>query len=273
MLARIYRYWRALGTGLCFALFGISSVVANFTVLPVMLLWPAAPATRQRRIRIFISYSFRCLLATIAMLRLGRVEVEGKEWLIQAQGKLVVATHPMYLDVVALISLLPTVDCVVKSATMRNPFTRYFAKAAGYISNGDSVSLIDTCVKSMQNGHTLIVFPAGTRSIPGEPLHFKRGAAQIAVRSHCEIFPVVIHCSPPALIKNTQWYQVPDQPWRLLIKAYPPQILTALEYSSDLPYGIAARHLTRVLEDFFKQQLTSYEHTNPRTETAHHRYA
>ncbi len=273
MLAKLYTYWRALGTGLCFAGFGICSVVANFTVLPALLLWPAAPIKRQQRIRIFISYSFRALLASIAMLRLGWVEVEGQEWLAQARGKLVVATHPMYLDAVALISLLPMADCVVKSSTMRNPFTRYFAKAAGYISNGDSVSLIDICVNSMRNGHTLIVFPAGTRSIPGEPLHFKRGAAQVAVRSHCKIFPLVIHCSPPALIKNTQWYQVPNRPWRLLIKAYPPQMLAALEYPSDSPNGVAARHLTRALEDFFKQQLANHEYPNPRTETAHHRYA
>ncbi|HVC37864.1 MAG TPA: lysophospholipid acyltransferase family protein [Gammaproteobacteria bacterium] len=273
MLNRLYMWWRALGTGLCFAGFGICSLIATLTVLPVMLLWPATPTTRQRRTRVFISYSCRTLLAAIATLRLGWVEVEGREWLAQVQGKLVVATHPMYLDVVALISLLPTVDCVVKSATLRNPFTRYFVKAAGYISNADSVSLVDACINSMRNGRTLIVFPQGTRSIPGEPLHFKRGAAQVALRSHCEIMPVLIHCSPPALLKNTQWYQVPDRPWRLLVKAFPPQTLAALGYCDDLPYGVAARHLTRTLENFFNQQLANHEYANPRTETAHHRFA
>lgn len=273
MVARLYRWWRSLGTGLCFAGFGICSLIATPTVLPVMLLWPASPEKRQRRIRIFISYSFRALLAAITALRLGRVEVEGREWFAQVQGKLLVATHPMYLDVVALISLLPDVDCVVKSATLRNPFTCCFAKAAGYISNEDSVSLVDACINSILSGRTLIVFPQGTRSIPGEPLHFKRGAAQVAVRSHCEIMPVLIECSPPALLKNTQWYQVPSRPWRLLVKMYPPQTLAALGISDDLPYGIAARHITRNLESFFNQQLTSHEYHNSGTETAHHRFA
>ncbi|HVA54649.1 MAG TPA: lysophospholipid acyltransferase family protein [Gammaproteobacteria bacterium] len=273
MLAKLYMWWRALGTGLCFAGFGICSLIATLTVLPVILLWPATPATRQRRIRVFISYAFRALLAAIATLRLGWVDVEGREWLAQAQGKLVVATHPMYLDVVALISLLPAADCVVKSKMLRNPFTRFFAKAAGYISNEDSVSLVDACINSMQSGRTLIVFPQGTRSIPGEPLRFKRGVAQVALRSHCKIMPVMIHCSPPALLKNTPWYQVPDRPWRLLIKAYPPQTLAALGHCDDLPYGVAARHLTQTLENFFNQQLTNHEYANPRTETAHHRFA
>jgi 1-acyl-sn-glycerol-3-phosphate acyltransferase len=273
VLHKLYRIWRALGTGSCFAGFGLCSLIATPTILPAMLLWPGSPATRQRRIRIFISYSFRTLLAVIAALRLGHVEVQGRESLNHAHGRLLVATHPMYLDVVALISLFPTVDCVVKSSTLRNPFTRYFAKAAGYISNIDSTALVDVCIESMRKGQTLLVFPEGTRSIPGEPLHFKRGAAQIAIRSRCEIMPILIECTPPALLKNTQWYQVPDRPWRLLVKIYPPQSLATLGHIDALPHGLAARRLTRTLENFFNQQLANHEYADPRTETAHHRFA
>jgi 1-acyl-sn-glycerol-3-phosphate acyltransferase len=158
----------------------------------------------------------------------------------------------MYLDVVALLALLPTADCVVKSAMLRNPFTRYFVRAAGYISNADSAHLIDACINSVQSGQTLILFPEGTRSIPGAALHFKRGAAQVAVRSNCEILPVMIHCTPPALLKTTHWYQVPDQPWRLLVKVCPPQTLATLGHLDELPHGIAARQLTRTLEKFFQ---------------------
>jgi len=273
MLTRLYHLWRALGTGACFAGYGICSVFANVTVLPVLLLWPATPAVRQRRFRIFISYTCRLLLGAIAGMGLGRVEVENRELLDQADGKLIVATHPMYLDVVALIALLPTADCVVKSAMLRNPFTRNFVKGAGYISNADSVGLIETCINSLRRGQTLIVFPQGSRWVPGETLHFKRGAAQVAVRSHCEIMPVFMHCSPPALLKDTQWYQVPDRPWRLLIQLHPPQTLNALGKLDELPYGVAARHLTRTLETFFTRQLASHEYLNPRTETAHHHLA
>jgi 1-acyl-sn-glycerol-3-phosphate acyltransferase len=273
VLAKLYRGWRAVGTGLCFASYGLCSLIANVTVLPVLLLWPATPQVRQRRTRMFISYTCRALLAAIAGLGLGKVEVEGREWLAHADGRLVVATHPMYLDVVALISLLPTADCVVKSALLRNPFTRNFVKAAGYISNADSVGLVDACIDTLRNGHTLIVFPEGSRSTPGEPTNFKRGAAQIAVRSHCEILPVLIRCLPPALLKSTQWYQVPDRPWRLLIKAYPPQTLAALGHRDELPHGVAARHLTHTLESFFTRQIANHEYPDTRTETAHHRFA
>lgn len=273
MLAKLFRVWRALGTGFCFLVYGALSLIFSLTVLPILILWPGDAAARERRIRTLVSWSFRALLAAIAGLGLGRVKIEGREWLAQAEGKLIVATHPMYLDVVALLGLLPFADCVVKSTMLKNPFYRRFAKAAGYISNGNSAALMNLCINSLQHGRSLILFPEGTRSVPGEPLHFKRGAAQVAVRSNCEILPVMIHCSPPALLKSTSWYQVPERPWRLLIKVYPPQPLSAFGHREDLPYGVAARHLTCNLEDFFKQQLTNHEYTDRRTETAHHRLA
>lgn len=273
MLAKLYRIWRALGTGFCFFAYGTLSLVCSLTVLPVLLLWPGDAAARERRIRILVGWSFRTLLAAIAGLGLGRVHVEGREWLTQAGGNLIVATHPMYLDVVALLGLMPFADCVVKSAMLHNPFYRRFARAAGYISNADPATLLGLCVDSLQRGRSLILFPEGTRSVPGEPLHFRRGAAQVAVRSQCGILPVMIHCSPPALLKSTRWYQVPERPWRLHIKVFPPQPLSAFGYREDLPHGIAARHLTLNLEDFFKQQLAHHEHTHRRTEAAHHHLA
>lgn len=272
MGARLFMWWRALGTGFCFAGYGLGSLLATVTILPVLLLWPGSPARRQRRVRWAISCSFRALLATIAALRLGRVEIEGRQWLVQAQGKLVVATHPMYLDVVALIALLPDANCVVKNALWRNPFTHAFVRAGGYISNADPERLMDACIHSVQCGQSLILFPQGTRAVPGESLRFRRGAAQVAVRGNCEILPVLIRCSPPALLKSTRWYQVPDQPWRLRVKMYPPQPFVALMHEDRLPYGIAARRVNQALEHFFEQQLTNHEQFDRRTEaTDHHR--
>ena len=273
MLTRLGMIWRALGTGLCFAVYGTLSFLCGITVLPVLILWPGSSTDRERRIRIFVSWSFRALLGGIAMLGLGRVQVEGREWLEQSDGALVIATHPMYLDVVALLMLMPFADCVVKSAMLANPYYRRFVKAAGYISNGDSSALIDSCVDSLELGRTLVLFPEGTRSVPGAPMRFRRGAAHVAVRGGCKILPVLIHCSPPALLKNHRWYQVPERPWRLLVKFYPPQDLAAFGVDADMPHGISARRLTRNLEDFFKLQLASHEHTDRRTETAHHSLA
>lgn len=272
-MSRLDVWWRALGTGFCFAGYGTLALVASVTVLPLLRRWPGSALARERRVRRFASWSFRALLATIAALGLGRVEVEGREWLAQTNGKLIVATHPMYLDVVALLGLLPLADCVVKSAMCRNLLYRRFVEAAGYISNADCVALVDDCVAALKSGRTLLLFPEGTRSVPGELLHLRRGAAQVAVRSGCEILPVLIRCTPPALLKDTRWYQVPERAWRLRIKVCPPQPLSEFGYSPDMPYGVAARHVTQNLELFFNQQLATHDYADQRIETAHHRLA
>lgn len=273
MLANLGRVWRALGTGFCFLVYGLMSLVFSLTVLPVLILWPGDDRVRERRIRTLVSWSFRVLLGGIAFLGLGYVEVEGREWLAQAKGKLVIATHPMYLDVVALLMLMPFADCVVKSAMLKNPYYRRFVRAAGYISNGDSAAALDACVDSLKRGRTLVLFPEGTRTTTGELPRLRRGAAQVALRAGCQVLPVMIECSPPALTKSRAWWQVPERPWRLLVKFYPPQDIAAHGYRAELPHGVAARRLTRSLEDFFKQQLAQHEHTDRRPETAHHRLA
>src|ERR1700749_2067624 len=108
------RLGRTLGTGSCFLVYGLLSLLFSLSVLPVLMFWPGSAVARERRIRLFVSRSFRLLLWGVTFLGLGSVEVEGEEWLAQADGKLVVASHPMYLDVVALLMLLPFADCVVK---------------------------------------------------------------------------------------------------------------------------------------------------------------
>ena len=86
MLAKLGRIWRALGTGLCFLVYGLLSLVFSLTLLPLLILWPGAALARERRIRTLVSWSFRALLWGIAFLGLGYVEVEGREWLAQAKG-------------------------------------------------------------------------------------------------------------------------------------------------------------------------------------------
>ncbi len=272
-MANLGRLWRMLGTWFSFLVFGSLSLVASVSVLPVLILWPGDPAAREQRIRAFVSWAFGALLAGIEFLGLGYVQVEGREHLAEARGKLVVATHPMYLDIVALLMLMPFADCVVKNAMLRNPYYRRFVRAAGYISNGDSAAALDACVDSLKRGRSLVLFPEGTRTTTGEPPRFRRGAAQVALRSGCQVLPVLIACTPPALTKSRAWWQVPERRWQLLIRFYPPQDLSAFGHRQGMPHGVSARRVTRALQDFFTQQLANHEPTDTRTEAAHHRLA
>src|SRR3546814_20312302 len=81
--------------------------------------------------------------------------------------------------------------------------------ATGYIPNDDPNVLIAECVKTLQDGRRLVVFPEGTRTVPGLPMKLKRGAASIIVRSEQPFLPVTITCNPTTLTKAEQWHQIP----------------------------------------------------------------
>jgi 1-acyl-sn-glycerol-3-phosphate acyltransferase len=255
------RLWRALATGLGFVIFGFGCVVVMPTLLPLLLLWPGSELDRRRRVRGFVGMAFQGLLWLIACLGLGRVSAEGLENLRRSGGSLILASHPTFLDVVVLIALHPQADCVVKSALWRNPFTRLFVRAAGYISNDDPEALIDACVATVRAGGSLVLFPEGTRSKPGQPLRFKRGAARIAVQANSRIVPVLVACNPPTLTKGDKWYQVPERPWRLRIRALPDCCASDFLDSVDQPIPVRVRHLTEALQDYFQRELESYEHS------------
>ncbi|WP_164570717.1 lysophospholipid acyltransferase family protein, partial [Pseudomonas viridiflava] len=66
-------------------------------------------------------------------------------------------------------------------------------------------------VERLQGGQTLIIFPEGTRTQPGQPPAFHRGAAAIALRGASMITPVTIKVSPTTLTKAEPWYRIPQR--------------------------------------------------------------
>jgi len=209
MTSAVNYYWRIAATGICFALFGIGGLALGITAFPLLHLVPLGKDRRTATARALIHYSFRLFVWFMQFCGVLHVQLVDAHKLRDLQSCLVIANHPTLIDVVILISLIRNCDCVVKQGLWRNPFLRGVVSTADYISNSDSDQLIDACASAISDGGTLIVFPEGTRSVPGMPLKFKRGAANMAVRSRCDVVPVSIHCMPPSLMKGQRWYQVP----------------------------------------------------------------
>lgn len=214
--SRVDHLWRLFGTGLSFVCFGLGGVLISLTLFPLIRLVSWNPERCRRRIQRAMHHTFR--LFVWLMTRLGVIswEVHGRERLLQP-GQLVVANHPTLIDVVLIIALMPEVDCIVKQALFRNPFLRWPVAWAGYIPNRESGALIDDCARALRAGRSLLVFPEGTRTIPGQPMALKRGAAQIALAAGCPLRPVGITCRPLMLTKHEPWYRIPPRPghWRL----------------------------------------------------------
>ena len=250
-MATLSMLWRIVVSGHCFAAFMVGGVGFSLLLFPLMRLMPGGRAEYERRVRVVVRLSFAALLRVLQATRMLRIEAHNTALLREPGAKLVLANHPSYLDIVVLIAHIPNAVCVVKSKLWSSPFFGGVVRAAGYIRNDEPEALIRNCAERLKAGLPLIIFPEGTRSAPGEPLHFVRGAAHIALSAGVPILPVVLRCEPRVLGKGAKWYEMPARVFRIDLDVQPcitPAALVAKERAG-------ARSLTHALERFFVDRL------------------
>ncbi|MCL2075604.1 MAG: 1-acyl-sn-glycerol-3-phosphate acyltransferase [Betaproteobacteria bacterium] len=250
------RCWRIIATAFCFAVFGLGGLVVLCLVFPLLRLLVWRRELRQELARDIVCFSFRLFCKLMTSVGVISYEVRGLEKL-QRRGMLIVANHPSLIDVVMLISLLKQPDCVVKAAAWRNPFMLGPVSLCGFIRNQDGPQLIDDCIASVRRGSNLVIFPEGTRTriealLKRQINPLQRGVANIAVRGHLPLTPVVITVTEPMLPKQLPWYHAP--------KRRPHFVLTVHDdidslVSADTAPTLMARVLTERLSDFFTREL------------------
>lgn len=247
MLEAINRAWRIAATGFCFSVFGLGGLVLRCVVCPVFTLVVRDPARQQQLSQAAIHHCFRWFVGLMNLVGVISYEVHGRERL-QRRGLLILANHPSLIDVVFLISFVRHADCIVKAALAHNPFMRGPIRAAGFITNGDGAGLLEDCVRSLQDGNNLIIFPEGTRTPLQGANRLQRGAAHVAVRGRIDITPVHIHSSLPMLTKGAPWWKVPVRRPHFTIDVRP-DIAVQEFCDSAASETLAARHVTEHLSE------------------------
>ena len=244
--------WRLLATALSFALFCICGVLLRLMVFPLLALLPGDAVARRTRARATVSWSFRIFVEFMFRTGVLTYEVDGAERLGQP-GQMVIANHPSLIDVVVLIAFIRDANCVVKQSLWHNPSMRGPIRAAQYISNSGSMEMLDEAAEALRNGQSLIVFPEGTRTIPGTVPEFHRGAAAIALRGARVVTPVVISVSPTTLTKAEPWYSIPARRFHFRLQVG--QDIDPQQFRDLGPAPQASRALNRHLHQHFMKEL------------------
>ena len=243
-MKHLFFVYRFIGTSLFWFFFGVIGLIYGFLVLPLVYLLVRREERRQVIARDMIRGAFVFFVRTARTMRLITCDIRGMEHWNPDESQLLLANHLTLIDVVILLSLFPQVDCVVKAAVTRNPVLRVSAGTANYISNRAPDELLDFCVDRLNAGSSLLLFPQGTRAIRGEPLKFKLGAAEIALRARATIVPIAIDCEPQMLAKNVPWYRIPPSQPQFRITLLPP-----VEAESLVPEGTDPRRARHVLNE------------------------
>lgn len=250
---RLARIFTAFRVATAFMLFGIGAVALAIALFPLSRAAALAGAEPDLFAQRAIARAFGFFVWIGRGLGLWTVEVEGVERLA-APGQLIVANHPTLMDVVFLLAYVPQSDCVVKEAAFRNPALAGIVRAANYIRNDGGAEAVSACVRRLEAGRTLLLFPEGSRSPATGLRAFKRGAAHVALRSGRPLVPVFVGCEPPALKKGMPFWVYPDEGIRLSIRVGEP-IEAREDRAADETTPLAARHLTSALRQRFEKEL------------------
>ncbi len=241
--------WRVIATGFGFLLFTVMGLLFRFVACPLLTLVCRQPRTKELAARRVVQLSFAFFLWLMELLGPIKLVVNNREKLAEP-GLLICPSHPTLIDVVILMSMIPNANCIVKakllaSAALRSPIT-----TSGYIANDSGPELVTACAKSLEQDDTLIIFPEGTRSTPGQPPHLKHGAAAAALAARSDVTPVRITCEPPALMKGIHWYTIPARRMQIsvtVLDSIDIKPFLALEAEEGRPKAV--RRLTETLTD------------------------
>ncbi|MEI6895109.1 MAG: lysophospholipid acyltransferase family protein [Colwellia sp.] len=246
-------YWRIFATGLCFLNFSLGAIFISSIIFPLQTLFIRDKEKRKKIARYTIHKAFAFFVGQMKFLGVLSVKLENFTKLRYLREHVVIANHPSLIDVVLIIAYLPNADCVVKSALFKNPFLRGVLKRVGYIDNDNPEQLFIDCKKTLVSGSNIVVFPEGTRSVPGQPLVFKRGAANIAIRCQANYQPIHIFVHPSTLTKKHPWYHVPDEKFVITLSAQ--KVIDNNKYFNHANTSIAVRQLTRETQQYFCKEL------------------
>lgn len=223
--------WRILVIASLFILFALSALFFTTIIVPLLHLLISSPERRVTITRRFVRLTFSIVFNIATFTRVCRLTVTSKasRAINDLRRGLIIANHPTFLDVIALLSVVPGATCVAKHHLLKNPSIGPMVRSAGYVTNESPEALLEHGIAAIESGSPLIIFPEGTRSTGSGLQPFHRGAATLASRTRCDILALLITCDPPAFLKGSPWYKLPSSPFHLKI-----DLLDLLEFGSGI---------------------------------------
>ncbi|MEJ7731417.1 MAG: lysophospholipid acyltransferase family protein [Polyangiaceae bacterium] len=215
---------------------------------PALLLWLAGLGDPKKRMLAW--FTTRWGAHYLAQAPLAGVTVEGAENAPLDRACVYVANHQSMVDILALFATHVPYKWVSKVENFWVPFlgwnmwlNQYVALKRGNLPS--VMRMVRTCHARLRAGHSLFVFPEGTRSTTGQIGSFFRGAFVIAAKNKVPLVPMVVEGTGDILPKGTFCIR-PRQTW---VRILPPIDPAEVGYDARRLSALARERMATELAD------------------------
>ena len=200
------KFYRSLIITYLFALFGIGALFIRYLIFPFQKNKIKNYETLQKSWQIFISH--------MEFFKIINLNIDKN--IKDVKNSIIVSTHPSFIDIVILMSIIPHSTCLVAKKLSKNPFFKGIVKLL-FIVNGENVENL-TNNKLLKNELNIIIFPMGGRHRKNEHPKIHRGAALLAQKLNKNIVAINIENDFDFLQNRQPFYNAGDKTVNYRIK-------------------------------------------------------
>ena len=137
-----------------------------------------------------------------------KVRVEGLERLDPSRSYVFASNHQSIYDIPILFASLPCQLRIIAKASLGTiPFMGWHLQRTGHVlvdrsKPGAGVGVVKKMARLVAAGHSLIVFPEGTRSLDGSVGRFKGGSFLIALEAGLPVVPISVQGSRHVMFRG-----------------------------------------------------------------------
>ncbi|SFH54548.1 1-acyl-sn-glycerol-3-phosphate acyltransferase [Tindallia magadiensis] len=141
-----------------------------------------------------------------------KITIEGAENIPESGPVLIVSNHQSYFDIPLLVSTIPLpMGFVAKKELQKIPVISKWMDLieCSFIDRKDlrqSIKAIQKAQHTLKDGHSMVIFPEGTRSKRKEMSSFKPGSLKLAQKAGVPILPVAIQGTCDMFETNNRIY-------------------------------------------------------------------
>ena len=164
-----------------------------FTVTMVLIGMPVVFLRLKGAVRFLMRFWAKSVFLIIGK----KLHVEGMDR-IRKDGKyILIANHSSLFDIMAIISFFPGVSWFGHERLLKIPVFRQLLKMTDYVpmkrvNIKNTKEMIDGLIKKSK-GHTIAMFPEGTRTLDGKVNDFYRGFIHVLRASEINVLPVTLN--------------------------------------------------------------------------------